>query len=226
MVGQNYVLTNAPGAFHYSTLKPLVHAMPKRNSNGGSSVVYMAETEYGEKKIFLQTPRCRIPFGINNYKRDDGRDNLSIQIALDRDTHADLIGLLGTLDGAHKKAALDQGGKWFSKPINSAAIDHLYKPSLIEPKDPKYGPTMRLKVNNSTVFFDELEKATDKENVKAGGEVICLVECSTLWFVNQSFQPSYTIVQAQVFNSSANPFTGFAIEAPTDGTGHTTTTAA
>ena len=211
MVGANYVLLPATGSFHYSTLGKIVHACPKRNSNGGSSVLFMVETKYGDKKLYFQTPRLRAPFGRNNFKRDDGRDNLSVQLAVDRDAKDGFMEMLRSLDEAHKSAAEKNGATWFSKSITKEAIDHLYKPSLIEPKDPKYGPTIRLKINNASQFYNELEELKDSEILKAGSEVVCIVECNTLWFVNQSFQPSYTIVQAQVFNAPANPFEGFSI---------------
>lgn len=211
-----YVLVNKPtDPMDYSKLKAaqIVHHEPKKNSNGGSSVSYMVKKEGEEFKLYIQFPKLKCPFGKNNYNKD-GRDNLSVQVSLDPD-HKSLRKLVDMLDDTHIAAAKENLGIWFpGAKIPPSAIDALYKRAPVEPKPEhagKYAPTMRLKINSMTSFFDEKRQPATVDALVPGCEIIALVEVSMIWFINRSFSPSYTLVQAKVFNSRS-AFTGYAIE--------------
>ena len=170
---------------------------PRKNSNGGMSVSFM----YEDGKIYIQTPEMRCPFGINNYKRNDGRDNLSTQVQFNSssDDCVMLENLISALDQKHIKAAKCNASTWFTAKIKPDVIDTLYKGSAIPAKQPeKYAPTWRLKVNTGTQFFGENRKTLDVNAVQGGCFLTCLVECSPLWFVNNGISPTYTLIQAKV----------------------------
>lgn len=192
----------------------LEYLEPRKNSNGGMSVSFMCEGS----KIYIQTPEMRCPFGINNYKRNDGRDNLSTQVQFNslNDDCVELENLISALDQKHIKAAKTNAGTWFTAKIKPELIDGLYKDSAIPSKQPdKYAPTWRLKVNAGTQFFGEDRNILDVNAVQNGCYLTCLVECSPLWFVNNGISPTYTLIQAKV-RAKQDAFSSYAL-VDTDG---------
>lgn len=192
--------------FHADELQ---YVEPKKNSNGGMSVTFM----YKDAKIYIQTPELRCPFGVNNYKRNDGRDNLSVQVQFNPQLKdaVDLEQLIKSVDQKHIKTAKANARTWFSAKVGPEAITALYKDTAIPSKQPdKYAATWRLKINAATQFYDEERNVVDVNSVQGGCFLTCLVECSPLWFVNNGISPTYTLVQAKV-KANRNTFADYSL---------------
>ena len=221
----NYVVINStvvlvpPGgdptrAYKHFDPACLQYDAPRKNSNGGSSVSFKAILPNNKvTKLYLQTPEMKLPFGVSNFQRDNGSSNLSMQLQFEP-TDEDLKTLLRSLDESHVRAAQKNVATWFAKSIDARTIEALYRDTIVPSKDPeKYEPTFRAKINAKTQFYDADQKPCTVESITPGARVVCLLECNTIWFVNRSFAPSFTVVQCKVCDPIEQPnFAGYAIE--------------
>lgn len=191
----------------------LVYYPPRKNSNGGHSVSFKYTANGTPETLYFQTPRCKIPFGISKYNRDDGSPaNLSVQLSLP--VHApEFEEFVDAMDDNHKDKACKEAGEWFKARPSSEVIRHLYKPSVIYPTDSQYRPTVRIKINKASKFYNEDKELITPDDIQPGAEMICLVEVSTLWFINDGFKPSFQLIQAKVFESGeTQKFQDYAID--------------
>ena len=119
----------------------------KKNKMGGKTI-YL--THNSNKKIYLQLPYLRAPYGLSNYTdQTTGRTSYSLDLSLDASDEKSAPGLqlfekldTAVLDHVAKNSSSILGKK-FNKAVLSEA---LFKPMVRRSKDDKYPPTLKLKI--------------------------------------------------------------------------------
>lgn len=191
-----------------------------RNKKGGK-MCYMS---YGpnKKRIFVQTPpNLACPFGVSKYEDEKSGDiSYSIDIAFrDMDTDPKMkvfYDKMAELNEVMLAQAVKNSTEWMGKTMSRDVIAEFYRSLIKEPKDPKYSPTMKIKIPMSNgapsvdIFTEDKEKTTI-DYITKGTTLRCLLELKTVWFINKTlFGCTWQLVQAGV-TSRPQKFNGWAM---------------
>lgn len=209
-----------PRAYKNFKAENMIYRPPKRNNNGGCSVAFGYSKDGNLKKLYVQTPKCRAPFGINTHQSDDGRNKYSLPLAFS-DLENDpmmraFYTFMESFDSCNIATAQERSVAWFGKEFPLSVLKELYRNSAKEPKDAKYDPTFSVKIPQqndriTTTFYDENKDVIDSDHVTPGCEIVALLECSQIWFMNKQFGATFNLVQARVYNTRQE-FSSYAIE--------------
>lgn len=193
---------------------------PVTKTAKGSKIVY-ANGRHGGK-VRIQTPVMSAPFGVSKF--DDaatGNSSYSLDLSFrDMDTDEKIGKFLETcraFDEHVLDVAVSNSKEWLGKEMSREIVKEFYRSLVRDPSDPKYKPTIRLKISPYTEFYDENHNRVELDYITKGSSVRCIVEVST-WFVNKSFGVSLRILQAQVVSRPLG-ISGFAFA--DEGTGET-----
>ena len=180
----------------------------KTNSLGGK-VVYLKHNE--QKKVTMQTPLMSAPFGLSTYTDEKtGITKYSLDLSfkgMDADTKIDTFHeKMQELDNYILTLAEKNSKEWLGKKMSREVVEALYRPILKPAKDPeKYAPTMKLKITNTSkgemnveAYDTKREKVNLKQELTQGARVRCIMECSSIWFVNKQFGVSWRLVQTEL----------------------------
>ena len=179
----------------------------KTNSLGGK-VVYLKHND--QKKLTMQSPLVSAPFGLSTYTDEKtGITKYSIDMSfkgMDSDSkiqkfHDKMIEFDNhILDLAEKNSK-----EWLGKKMSKEVVEALYRPIVKQAKDPeKYAPTMKMKITNgrngemNVEAYDSTQNKIDMKELTQGSRIRCLIECSSIWFVNKQFGVSWRLVQVEV----------------------------
>lgn len=179
----------------------------KTNSLGGK-VVYLKYND--QKKLTMQTPLVSAPFGLSTYTDEKtGITKYSIDMSfkgMDSDPkiqtfHDKMI----ELDNHILELAEKNSKEWLGKKMSKEVVEALYRPVVKLAKDPeKYAPTMKMKITNgrngemNVEAYDSSRNKMDMKELTQGSRIRCLIECSSIWFVNKQFGVSWRLVQVEV----------------------------
>ena len=179
----------------------------KTNALGGK-VVYL---KYGDqKKITMQTPLVAAPFGLSTYTDDKtGVTKYSIDMSFkgyDTDPKLEMFHKkMEALDNHILSLAEKNSKDWLGKKMSKEVVEALYRPVVKLAKDPeKYAPTMKMKITNTqkgemnVEAYDTKRNKIEMKELQAGSRIRCLMECSSIWFVNKQFGISWRLVQVEV----------------------------
>lgn len=205
----------------YSNFDPkLINFDPITRNKKGGKMCYMS---YGptKKRIFLQTPpNMACPFGVGQYVADNGDISYSIDVAfrdLDTDPKMKLMyDKMAALNEVMLNQAVKNSAEWLGKAMSKDVVAEFYRSLIKDPKDPKYSPTMKIKIPMSNgqptadIFTEDKEK-TNLDYVTKGSTVRCLVELKAVWFVNKTFGCTWQLVQAGV-TTRPQKFSGWAFK--------------
>ena len=180
----------------------------KVNALGGK-VVYLKYHE--QKKITIQTPLVSAPFGLSTYTDDKtGVTKYSIDMSFKGSDSDPKIKTFQTkmeeMDNFILNLAEHHSKDWLGKKMSKEVVEALYRPVVKQAKDPeKYAPTMKMKITNSSngemnveAYNTKREKVDLKQELTQGSRIRCLMECSSIWFVNKQFGVSWRLVQVEV----------------------------
>ena len=180
----------------------------KTNALGGKAV-YLKYND--QKKITIQTPLVAAPFGLSTYTDDKtGVTKYSIDMSFKGSDADPKIKTLQTkmeeLDNFVLSLAEKNSKEWLGKKMSKEVVEALYRPVVKQAKDPeKYAPTMKMKITNSSngdmnveAYNTKRERVNLKEELTQGSRIRCLMECSSIWFVNKQFGVSWRLVQVEV----------------------------
>ena len=186
----------------------LTNESVKTNALGGK-VVYLKYND--QKKITMQTPLVAAPFGLSTYTDEKtGITKYSIDMSF-KGSEADpkiktLQQKMEDMDNYILTLAEKNSKEWLGKKMSKEVVEALYRPIVKQAKDPeKYAPTMKMKITNSTkgdmnveAYNTKRERVDLKEELTQGSRIRCLMECSSIWFVNKQFGVSWRLVQVEV----------------------------
>jgi len=179
----------------------------KINSLGGK-VVYLKYND--QKKITMQTPLVSAPFGLSTYTDDKtGVTKYSIDMSfkgMDTDPKIKLFhDKMQELDDYVLTLAEQNSKEWLGKKMSKEVVEALYRPVIKQSKDPeKYAPTMKMKITNTSKgdmnveAYDNNKNKMEMKDLTQGSRIRCLMECSSIWFVNKQFGVSWRLVQVEV----------------------------
>jgi hypothetical protein len=202
---------------------------PKKNSNGGMSILlnYQNPSTGKTGPLLIQTPRMRVPFGVDKIDPDNGvgLSKYSINLSLAGSNEKNLNNQIFTeiirnLDDYVKGQGVAKSTEWFGKTKTLEVIEELYKSAEKKPKNTMYASTLKLKLpfrvtSNDNVqaqfsVFDEnktevkvlVENNISLDCIEKGCEVVAIIQCTGVWFVGKtSFGLGYKVVQLKVYKN-------------------------
>ena len=118
------------------------------------------------------------PFGITQYY---GKNEMVVSVSNDSD-----IANFQKID-----KIVDEFAEENEFPVNGRC-------SLNTPKNPEYQPTLKLKINKNTVFYDENNIVKDMKYVDKFDKVICEVCITCIWLNDNAYGVSYRANSVQV----------------------------
>ncbi len=201
---------------HISQFSPtnLIPSAPKRNQNGGLRI----DLDYKDPVLngshyLVQTPKLRLPFGMQQYggeeKKDDKSSSYSLSLSLDnyRDLSShenEFLKGIKAIDEHIKSLAIENSQTWFRKSMKKDVIEELFSSSIRETKD--WPPTFKAKLpyyngKFNCDFYDQSRKKCQVDSITQNCHIIGLVNVTSIWFVNNRFGVQWQLKQLQVFQS-------------------------
>lgn len=199
---------------------------PKKNAVGGQSILLNYHNDSTNKNgpLILQTPKMRIPFGLDIAEGDNGVKKYSINTSLANDdtnnTNLKIFtDIIRKLDEHTKKYAEENSELWFGKIHKSEVLEEFYKSAEKKSKNEKYPSTLKLKLPLKTVgdkqipqfdiYNDNKELVNlvqdgeiDLSCLEKGSEVIAIIQCTGVWFVGKTqFGLGWKIIQLKTFKN-------------------------
>jgi len=194
----------------------VVFTKMKKNKNGGKTVYINAQD--GKKKLYLQLPFMRSPFGMSAFT-DEATNKTSYSLDLSFDTdNEDAMALstkLKELDEIIIKTVADNSKEWLGKAYDINVIrEALYKPLVRQGKD-EYPDTMKLKIMTkpSGDFLAEAYNSSRElisvDQIEKGQRCACIVDVNQIWFIDNKFGVSVRLSQVLCQQSSKLPSFAF-----------------
>lgn len=216
-------MPNPKASIKYSEFDPsLVKFGPVgRYSKGGKFVPLYGPSK---QRIVIQTAILSWPFGVSIYENPrTGEKTYSIDVAF-RDLQTDpkiktFYDKMLELNEVVLSEAADPSCSWFGKPMSKEVLNEIYRPLVKQPKDPRYSPTMKIKIPvakgvPTPEFYNEAKELVSLDSITKGCTIVCILELRPVWFVNKTFGVTWQLVQACITGraSAGGPqkFNGYA----------------
>ena len=195
----------------------LFNCSPVSKTSKGGKIVYLIYNNTSRLK--LQTPVMSAPFGVSRYDDANNGSSFSLDASFKGlDTNAKLANFLvkcREFDEWMLDAATQHSKAWFGKEMGRELVTEFYRKLVREPNDPKYAPTIRLKLTPNTEIYDEHQNRVDMNYLVKGCTFRAIVEPGSVWFVGKNFGVSFRIVQVAVI-SRPDGIAGFAFKTEED----------
>ncbi len=178
---------------------------PALNKNKGK-VVYLS---YGpaQARIFLQTPKLSAPFGVSTFVDEKtGQVVESVDLSfkgMDTDPTVKLFhDKMMSLNETILSKGVKESAQWLGKAMSRDVISEFYRSVVKEPKDPKYSPTMKVKVSPMAPpeVYNENREKVGLDYVDKGSTVRAIIALRSVWFVNKTFGVTWQLVQLAVID--------------------------
>ena len=193
----------SPQIVHHSSFSPtdVKYGDLYKNKMGGKSV-YLSYND--QKKFIIQLPKTRAPFGLSDFTdQASGRTSYSVDVSLD---NCDALQTqLRGLDKLICKQIAKNSKAWLGKVHSEAVVtDALYKPIVRDPSDPKYSPTVKLKVmtdpkgNFASRAFDHKRNEVSINTLEKGQSVQAIAHISQIWIIDNKCGVSIRLEQAKL----------------------------
>ena len=172
----------------------VVFTKMKKNKNGGKTVYINAQD--GKKKLYLQLPFMRSPFGMSAFT-DEATNKTSYSLDLSFDTdNEDAMALstkLKELDEIIIKTVADNSKEWLGKAYDINVIrEALYKPLVRQGKD-EYPDTVKLKIMTKpsgdflAEAYNSARELISVDQIEKGQRCMCIAEINQIWFIDNKF---------------------------------------
>jgi hypothetical protein len=186
----------------------------------GQKQVYINDAN--KQKIRIQTPIMRCPFGLNTFSdANTGANSLSLDLSFGGDSPKlnEFLAKCRAIDDAVIGVVEKNSVELFGKQLSRDILSEFHRPCVRDPSDPKYAPTLRLKVSGWSEVYDEQQQRVDNEALVKGATVRAIIE-PFFWTVNKSFGVSLRISQIAIVSRPAG-LDGFSfVEEDTEGIGN------
>jgi len=202
----------------------VVYSEPKAMQFGGHTVFcsyHLVDPKLGVDCIIpvtLQSPIMRCPWGANENTKEGQRKQTSIDLSFfgmeNNPEVMDFYNVMKLWGEIDVEKAKQNKTSWFqgAHDVHENVIQHFYK-AVTRPRvrasDKKvFSPSITLKamkrynVYEAEVYnSDSVPKQIEMKNITPGTSLECLFTHTGLWFNNNSFSPSFKLMQAQVQNN-------------------------
>lgn len=189
----------------------------KKGKNGGKSV-YINAQGGTNKKLYLQLPFMRSPFGLSAFTDEaTNKTSYSLDLSFDRDNEEGnvLMEKLTQLDQIILDTVAKNSKEWLGKAYNIDVIrEALYKP-LVRPGKDDYPSTLKLKVATKPTgeflaqAYDMSQKPVDMDSIEKGQRCMCIVDFNQIWFIDNKFGVSVRLSQILCERSQKLPSFAF-----------------
>jgi len=180
----------------------VVFTKMKKNKNGGKTVYI--NTQDGKRKLYLQLPFMRSPFGMSAFTDEaTNKTSYSLDLSFDRDNEEGLAlaEKLKALDEIIIKTVADNSKEWLGKVYDINVIrEALYKPLVRQAKD-DYPDTIKLKIMTKQTgeflaeAYDSSRKMISVDQIEKGQRCACIVDVNQIWFIDNKFGVSVRLSQ-------------------------------
>jgi hypothetical protein len=192
-----------------------------KTSKGGK-IVFLSFP--GNKRIKVQTPEMSAPFGVSSFAdATSGTSSYSLDASFrgfDTDTKqgrflAAFLDKVKSFDDVVLDKATANSKAWLGKAMDKTLTAEFYRTSVRYPADPKYAPTLRLKLSPQTEYYDEKGNQVAMDYITKGCTFRAIVEISSVYFVGKNFGVSWRISQVAAV-TRPDKLAGFAFQAEDD----------
>lgn len=183
-----------------------------KNKFGGKKVYVSFE----EKDLYIQLPQVVVPFGINEYSKENGDSTYSISFSLNAkqsDKIKDTLENLHAFDELIKKTGKENCKLWLGKrELPDVVNDEIFKSNIkpgVESGMTKYPDTFKCNLyknnkGNFTCpgFIKENGKMTTvdiEQHLTKGVKCIPVLKCNGVWFGFGGYGVSWIVAQMQIF---------------------------
>lgn len=169
----------------------------------GQKQIYINDAN--KQKIRIQTPIMRCPFGLSTFSdANTGANSLSLDLSFGGDSPklAEFLAKCRALDDAVIGVVEKNSVELFGKQLSRDILGEFHRPCVRDPSDPKYAPTVRLKVSGWSEVYDEQQQRVENEALVKGATVRAIIE-PFFWLVNKSFGVSLRISQIAIVSRPA-----------------------
>ena len=176
----------------------IVFTPPVASATGGQSVFMKIDNE----NLKIQTPRCRLPFGVSSYS-----DKYYIDLALKKSP--EFSQFVQNFDKYIIESGCTHSKDWFKKTLSTEIVDTLYKKQYRT--DGTY-EKIRAKIPSKKEeflidIFDRNNNPVSSDVLVSGCEVQAILECTGVYFMAKEFGTSWRVVQLRV--CKMNPMMGY-----------------
>ena len=171
-----------------------------KNNYGGQQVwLNYKDAKTNGKKLFIQTPEMKAPFGVSEYIAD-GQSMPKHSLDVSFQDNDDFRLMVESIDQMLIEYGVHNSNAWFGKPMSSEVISELYRPLVKPSKQPdKYASTMKFKIQPTrTKIWSDDKSPMSMDDITKGSMVKVIFSISPIWFVNKQFGISCTIEQLLV----------------------------
>jgi len=217
--GSDYEIINAT---EFDVSKDILYTKPKVNSQGGKSIGILNSNS--KKGLYISTP-LMLTWGVNE-NDFEGKGNVKYDMALQfprqeyasEETTKFLENMLA-METKIKEDAVKNCKDWMNKAkMSSEVVDALFTPMVKYGKDPNTGepdrnknPTLTVKLPvwdgkfNIDLYDVEGEAVYPNDKglnpvdlVPKGSNVLTIIQCGGIWFINGKFGVSWKLTQAVI----------------------------
>lgn len=217
--GNDYEIINAT---EFDVAKDIIYTKPKVNPQGGKSIGILNSNS--KKGLYISTP-LMLTWGINE-NDFEGKGNVKYDMALQfpREEYASeettkFLENMLAMETKIKEDAVKNCKDWMNKAkMSSEVVDALFTPMVKYGKDPNTGepdrnknPTLTLKLPvwdgkfNIDLYDVEGEPLYPNDKglnpvdlVPKGSNVLTIIQCGGIWFINGKFGVSWRLTQAVI----------------------------
>jgi hypothetical protein len=155
--------------------------LPKTSSNG-HKLCSIKDSSTG-RGVFIQSPQLTTPWGLDKWN--------AVSLSLDSWESPDspsqkLYHKLLELDELVLTTAVDNSFKWFGEHLTRAEIAPKFDP-LAQQYNPDFPPTLRVKTDAGTKFFNERRERTPEPTNKGKGKARVVIQPSFVYFKDERF---------------------------------------
>ncbi|MFM2392540.1 MAG: Bathycoccus sp [Bacteroidota bacterium] len=203
----------------------------KNNNRGGKTIFINYDYEDGEapKKLRIQFPKMKCPFGVTGFdalapnKEDKGKisktsnDNLELSFK-ENDPNVEKFKMFENMvtELAFNNSKELLGKKYTLDFVKEFQVSNIRISADKDGNILPYPPRLRCKMtkdsegNYTTLFYDGVGKKfsvnyeNQREKIPKMSECLTIVECASIWVVNQKFGVAARPVQMKVFKNEVS----------------------
>ena len=181
----------------------------------GNKTVYL---QSGGKKIYLQLPFLRSPYGLSSYTDDSsGKTTWSLDLSLDseNDDAQALRATLMELDDLIVKEVAKNSEEWLGKTFNEDVVKQaLYKP-IVRPGKDDYADTLKLKITTNPdgsfvpETFNMSRENVELTSIEKGQKCLAIVDVASCWVIDNKIGVTCRLQQVLLDRSERLPSFAF-----------------